>query len=75
MKYIAYLTNGHGDMITFERWTCSNLETVTSNMKKLLNNSLYRACNRGAIACKVYRTPDGYNREEKPCKIFFIKAA
>ena len=71
--YISYLVNGHGVMVTFERWTCATPATAKRQISKLWKNSLYRACNRGAIACKTYRTPDGYNREEKPCDVFFLK--
>lgn len=66
MNYIVYICSNTDYVITFERFACKKLETVKRNMQKLLDNDLYRACTKGAEKIKVYRTPDGYSREEKP---------
>lgn len=66
MNYIIYVCGDNEYTITFERFNCKKIDTVKKNMVKLLNNDLYRACIKGAKKVKIYRTPDGYNREEKP---------
>ena len=70
--YLAIIQNRDFQQITFERFSCKRLETVKKNMLSLLQNSLYRACTPGAVAVAIYRTPDGYNREEYPSMCFNI---
>ena len=71
--YIAILENKNFKMVTFERFSCVRVETVKKQMEILLNNSLYRACTKDAVSVAIYRTPDGYKKEENPCCCFNIK--
>ena len=64
--FIAIIKNRAGREITFERFSCKRAETVRTNMMQLFKSDLYRACTRGAETVEIYRTPDGYSREEKP---------
>ena len=70
--YIAIVEDKNFNMITFERFSCKKLKTVKKNMLSLFQNSLYRACTPGAAAVAVYKTPDGYNKEESPCMCFNV---
>ena len=73
MTYIAIIQDKDFNQISFERFSCKRLQTVKENMLKLFSNSLYKACTPGAAAVAVYKTPDGYNKEEYPCMCFNVK--
>jgi len=70
--FIAYLEDQNFKMITFERFSCKRLETVINQMKELLKSSLYRACTKEAVSVAIYKTPDGYSKEDNPCCCFNI---
>lgn len=65
-KFIAYINDKHGKMITFERFSCTKVETVKAQMNKLFANDLYRVCTKGASTIDIYATPDGYTKEPNP---------
>lgn len=69
MTYIVYIVSENDCCINFERFSCKRIETAKRNMLKLFECELYRICNKGAKKIKIYRTPDGYNREKKPVLI------
>ena len=71
-NYIAIVENKNFQMVTFERFSCARVETVKKQMQELLKNSLYRACTPGAVSVSIYRTPDGYTKEENACCCFNI---
>lgn len=64
--FIAYIEDGNGKMMDFERFSCKRAETVRKNMTALFQNDLYRACTKGAVSFAIYATPDGYHREDEP---------
>lgn len=72
MNYIVYVCDNNEYTITFERFNCKKLDTVKKNMVKLLNNDLYCVCIKGAKKVKIYRTPNGYTREEEPVFVMDI---
>lgn len=72
-NFIAIVENKNFQMITFERFSCAKVETVKKQMQELFKNSLYRACTPGAVSVSIYRTPDGYKKENYPCCCFNIK--
>lgn len=70
--FIAIVENKNFEMVTFERFNCARVETVKRHMQELFKNALYRACTSGAVSVAIYRTPDGYNKEENPVCCFNI---
>lgn len=68
-EYIVYIVNDKDRMIDFERFSCKKLATVIKHMNILFQDRLYRICTPDAVAWKVYKTPDGINRDENPVYI------
>lgn len=59
--FLVYIKDASGKIITFERFGCKRLETVEKNMEKLINNSMYCACIKGAATYEIYQTENTAN--------------
>ena len=54
--YLAIFRDAEGNQITFERFGYKRLQTVCRALYKLLDNSLYRVCIKGAESIDIYET-------------------
>lgn len=67
--FIAFFESKDGKRIDFERFCCKRIDTAKKYIGQLWENSLYRACTKGAEVVKIYATPDGVNKEPVPAAI------
>jgi hypothetical protein len=74
-KYISYQIDGDGKAVNFDRWSCARVETIIKAYREAYETSslfkmLYHKQNTARI--DIYRTPDGYNKENEPCFSFSL---
>ena len=70
MKAQTFITRWEDEnhkLVDFERWSCKRLSTVVKKTLLLAEHPIYRECNEHAIRIAIYRTPDGFTREDQPC--------
>ena len=72
-EFISYLVDKEGKKIDFERWACKKVSTVINNLKKLYTYSIYKKDIERSEKIVIYKTPDGYTKEEKPTIEISIK--
>lgn len=72
MTFIALVFDrehqGKHEEIDFQRWEYKRVQTVKEKML-LLCERFHFADYYGKV-CKIYATPDGYNKEEEPALVF-----
>lgn len=66
--YISYLEDKEGKRLDFERWAYKKPSTILDKLKILYNDyySIYKDNIEKSEYVTIYKTPDGYNKEEEP---------